>query len=70
VAGLWILRLAPWPPVDHSALVAEQAKSEQASWEVARLAGAPSIGAQAISGSARLAVGEWLETDAQSRAPH
>jgi FecR protein/Putative zinc-finger len=37
-------------------------------WEVARLAGAPKVGANHIEGSGRLAVGEWLETDASSRA--
>ena len=68
VAGFWMLRLAPWRPVDPSAVVAEQVKSGPPSWEVARLAGAPAIGAQAIGESAQLAVGEWLETDAHSRA--
>jgi hypothetical protein len=38
------------------------------SWEVARLAGTPTIGANQIEGSGRLAVGEWLETDGTSRA--
>ena len=38
------------------------------SWEVARLAGKPTIGANQIEGSGRLAVGEWLETDGTSRA--
>jgi hypothetical protein len=37
-------------------------------WEVARLAGTPTIGANQIEGSGRLAVGEWLETDSSSRA--
>ncbi|HYJ46057.1 MAG TPA: FecR domain-containing protein [Pyrinomonadaceae bacterium] len=39
-----------------------------AAWEVARLEGAPRVGAERIEGSGRLAVGEWLETDATSRA--
>jgi hypothetical protein len=42
-------------------------ESEQ-TWEVARLAGAPKVGANHIEGRGRLAVGEWLETDASSRA--
>lgn len=37
-------------------------------WEVARLAGVPTIGANRIEGSGRIAVGEWLETDGASRA--
>ena len=37
-------------------------------WEVARLAGAPTAGGKQLEGSGRLAVGEWLETDASSRA--
>ncbi|HZH32530.1 MAG TPA: FecR domain-containing protein [Pyrinomonadaceae bacterium] len=39
-----------------------------ASWEVARLAGAPSIDAGRIGQTGRLRIGEWLETDAGSRA--
>jgi hypothetical protein len=37
-------------------------------WEVARLEGAPRVGARRIAASGRLGVGEWLETDASSRA--
>ncbi|HKR00829.1 MAG TPA: FecR domain-containing protein [Pyrinomonadaceae bacterium] len=37
-------------------------------WEVARLAGAPKLGDNRLEGNGRLAVGEWLETDATSRA--
>jgi hypothetical protein len=37
-------------------------------WEVARLAGAPSIDADRINSTGRLDIGEWLETDADSRA--
>jgi hypothetical protein len=39
-----------------------------AAWDVARLAGAPRIGAERIGPTGRLAVGEWLETDNNSRA--
>jgi hypothetical protein len=38
------------------------------SWEVARLDGTPMIGAAGISNKGQLAVGEWLETDGNSRA--
>ena len=39
-----------------------------ASWEVASVSGAPSIGENKISGTEKIAVGEWLETDNSSRA--
>ena len=38
------------------------------SWEVARLEGMPRIGSSAISEKGRLGVGQWLETDGNSRA--
>jgi hypothetical protein len=38
------------------------------SWEVARLSGQPMIGANSVDRTARLRTGEWLETDARSRA--
>lgn len=38
------------------------------SWEVARLLGAPTIGSSRIGQKGQLGVGEWLETDADSRA--
>jgi hypothetical protein len=37
-------------------------------WEVARLDGAPRIGSWRMTDKGRLAVGQWLETDAASRA--
>jgi len=37
-------------------------------WEVARLNGAPRIGSARINDKGRLAVGQWLETDSDSRA--
>jgi len=37
-------------------------------WEVARLNGAPRIGASRMDENGRLAVGQWLETDNNSRA--
>ncbi|MBI4469696.1 MAG: hypothetical protein HY650_10285 [Acidobacteria bacterium] len=38
------------------------------SWEIAGLAGAPRVGGQPIDKTTRLGVGEWLETDGDSRA--
>jgi hypothetical protein len=40
----------------------------KASWQVQRLDGTPRIGSERISAQGRLGVGEWLETDAGSRA--
>ena len=37
-------------------------------WAVARLEGAPRVGERRIASAGRLAVGDWLETDASSRA--
>jgi len=54
VTVFWLLRPNPGKP--------------QPSWEVARLDGAPRIGSTTISGKGQLAVGQWLETDADSRA--
>jgi hypothetical protein len=39
-----------------------------AAWPVARLDGAPTVGERRIDTSGQLAVGDWLETDATSRA--
>ena len=39
-----------------------------ATWAVARVEGAPKVGESRIEGNGRIAVGEWLETDNQSRA--
>lgn len=41
---------------------------EKGSWHVTRLDGTPRIGSQAISTRGRLSIGEWLETDENSRA--
>jgi hypothetical protein len=74
--GLRAERLAVWRP----ALAASLAllfvlgaswfylRSPRRSWEVARLAGAPSIDADRMDSTGRLGIGEWLETDADSRA--
>ncbi|HEV1286140.1 MAG TPA: FecR domain-containing protein [Bryobacteraceae bacterium] len=39
-----------------------------AGWEVARLDGAPSVGSKQLRENGKIAVGEWMETDASSRA--
>jgi hypothetical protein len=42
--------------------------STRATWEVASLAGSPQVGSARVGKKTRLGVGEWLETDADSRA--
>jgi hypothetical protein len=37
-------------------------------WEVRRLEGTPAVGERPISGVGRIGIGEWIETDADSRA--
>ncbi len=37
-------------------------------WEVVRLDGAPLVGSRPIQGAGRVGAGEWIETDARSRA--
>ena len=53
VAALWLHRTPP---------------PTSTSWHVARLGGAPRIGSALVDGTARLGVGQWLETDTNSRA--
>lgn len=48
--------------------VTSRKEAAKASWQVARLSGAPRIGARTIGGTARLRVGEWLQTDDRSSA--
>jgi hypothetical protein len=38
------------------------------SWEVVRLDGSPAVGSKRIADTGRIAVGQWLQTDASSRA--
>jgi len=40
----------------------------KAAWDVVRLDGSPSVGLRAMGISDKIAVGEWLQTDASSRA--
>ena len=43
-------------------------ESSAPAWSVARVSGAPRVASRAIGDASRLAVGQWLETDAQARA--
>lgn len=55
--GLWLAVRKPQPP-----------QPVTAAWPVARIAGAPTIASQRIGETGRLGVGQWIETDASSRA--
>jgi FecR protein len=46
----------------------DKPRSVGSSWDVARLDGAPRIGSALVSDKAKLGVGQWLETDTNSRA--
>ncbi|HKG45173.1 MAG TPA: zf-HC2 domain-containing protein [Pyrinomonadaceae bacterium] len=46
----------------------DEISADKRAWRVRRLDGAPKVGAERISNNGELAVGEWLETDANSRA--
>jgi anti-sigma factor RsiW len=37
-------------------------------WDLRRIEGSPAVGGRSISGAGRVAIGEWIETDAASRA--
>lgn len=43
-------------------------ESSLPSWRVAKLVGTPRVGSVALNDQAKLSVGQWLETDANSRA--
>lgn len=65
VAGAWLalhLRNPVRPSAGGSTVHTEP------SWNVASLEGAPKVGSSAVAKTARLAVGEWLETNGESRA--
>jgi anti-sigma factor RsiW len=44
------------------------ARASRPRWEVVRIAGAPTIGSSRLSGAGHIAEGQWLQTDAASRA--
>jgi len=65
-----VFKLAPIAAVLSLAVVAAWyfLSGPKVSWEVARLSGQPEIEANPIARTARWRAGEWLETDANSRA--
>jgi hypothetical protein len=44
------------------------ARTQKPQWEVVRVEGSPSIGSRRIGDTARIAEGQWLQTDGSSRA--
>jgi anti-sigma-K factor RskA len=75
ISAASILRwVAPLAIAASVALLAPLAERGQAvpnpdrAWTVATLAGVPFIGTKAVAGEASFHVGQWLETDASSRA--
>ena len=54
IVGVWVYKRTP-------------ATAKQ-SWQVRRLDGTPRIGSEGISNNGQLGIGEWLETDGNSRA--
>jgi hypothetical protein len=51
-----------------AALLWYSTRPQPPSWEVTRLNGSPSVGSKPVAETGRIAVGEWLQTDASSRA--
>jgi hypothetical protein len=58
--GVWVYNTSP----DGG----PRSGSDKAAWQVIRLDGTPKIGSENISTRGSLSIGEWLETDANSRA--
>jgi hypothetical protein len=52
----------------HTTTPSERTEMIGPSWDVARLNGAPRIGSALVGDKAKLGVGQWLETDPNSRA--
>lgn len=67
IAGKKIVPV-PEPQLTKAAPKTPVAKAVAPAWEVARVSGSPSIGATKINGTEKIAVGEWLATDNDSRA--
>ena len=64
----WALAASVLVVVGAAWLVWRSIDSRRPAWEVARLEGAPRVGEGHIRARGKLPVGEWLETDASSRA--
>lgn len=67
LAGAWLLLIAASVYWFHQ-LRSQPDDPNVPAWAVTRLAGAPVVGKQKIGATGKLAVGQWLVTDDQSRA--
>jgi hypothetical protein len=65
---VWIAALAAGATLCVGAFWWRDMRPAKASWEVVRLDGKPSVGSKPIGDLGKIAVGQWLQTDASSRA--
>lgn len=66
-AAVVLLGTAAWLATRRERAPVEPSRAEDG-WEVARLEGAPRVGAREVPGTGRWSVGQWIETDGASRA--
>lgn len=64
----WWQFAAAFSLVIGAVLLWYSSRPQPPSWEVVRLDGSPSVGSKRVAETGRIAVGEWLQTDATSRA--
>ena len=64
----WWQFAAAFPFVIGVVLLWYSTRPQPPSWEVVRLDGSPAVGSKRVAETGRIAVGEWLQTDASSRA--
>jgi hypothetical protein len=65
---LWVGALAAAAAIGLAIFVWRAARTPQAAWDVVRLDGSPSIASKPMAAAAKIGVGQWLQTDASSRA--
>ncbi|HEY7336405.1 MAG TPA: FecR domain-containing protein [Bryobacteraceae bacterium] len=65
---VWIALAAAGAALSIGVFVWRDMRPPKASWEVVRLDGKPSVGSKPMGDSGKIAVGQWLQTDASSRA--
>jgi hypothetical protein len=66
--GRWRLAAAAFVMVVTAGVYWRWAAQPKADWEVTRLAGSPVVAAKQLRAAGTIGVGEWIETDALSRA--
>jgi hypothetical protein len=68
IAGVGVLWLYLNPPAFPPGPQRITQSTSKPSWQVRRLNGTPKIGSEGITTNGELAIGDWLETDGNSRA--